>query len=170
MHWFLDPITNNYFNFEGRSTRKQYWMFTLYYIILAVVVGLVAYSIDTPLILDLYSLALLLPVLGLSVRRLHDIGKSGWWVLIGFIPLIGWIVLLVFYVTDSQPGKNQYGANPKGVTASEGAESSAPVNDTTPSSTASAPTAVPKPAQTESKEPELTTKPEEENQQKGYSS
>jgi len=64
----------------------------------------------------LYSLGVLIPGLAVSVRRLHDIGKSGWMLLIVFIPLVGWIWLLVLMVTDSEPGENQYGPNPKGIT------------------------------------------------------
>jgi uncharacterized membrane protein YhaH (DUF805 family) len=62
-----------------------------------------------------FALAIILPVLALGVRRLHDTNRSGWWVLLGFIPIIGSIVLFVFYVVDSTPGDNQYGPNPKGV-------------------------------------------------------
>lgn len=65
----------------------------------------------------IYSLAVLLPGLGVSVRRLHDSNRSGWWMLIGFIPILGSIVLLVFMLLGSTPGDNQYGANPKGIKA-----------------------------------------------------
>jgi uncharacterized membrane protein YhaH (DUF805 family) len=64
----------------------------------------------------LYALAIILPSLGVFVRRLHDTGRTGWWILIGLIPAIGGIVLFVFSVMDSQPGDNKYGPNPKGVT------------------------------------------------------
>ena len=67
------------------------------------------------LLSGIYTLAAIIPSIGVSIRRLHDIGRTGWWVLIGFVPLIGSIVLLVFALLDSQPGDNQYGANPKGV-------------------------------------------------------
>jgi uncharacterized membrane protein YhaH (DUF805 family) len=69
------------------------------------------------LLSGLYSLAILIPSLAVTVRRLHDTDRTGWWLLIGMIPLIGAIVLLVFMLLDSQPGDNQYGAHPKGVTA-----------------------------------------------------
>ena len=68
------------------------------------------------LLSGLYSLAVLIPSIAVAVRRLHDTGRTGWWLLIGFIPLVGIIVLLVFLFTDSQPGPNQYGPNPKGTT------------------------------------------------------
>jgi len=118
MNWYLDAW-KNYINFQGRARRKAYWMFVLFNIIAAVIVG----AIDNVLgltreggygpISGLYSLAVFLPGLALAVRRLHDTGRTGWWMLIGLIPVIGWIVLLIFFVTDSQPGSNQYGPNPK---------------------------------------------------------
>lgn len=118
MNWYLDAW-KNYINFQGRARRKAYWMFVLFNIIAAVlagvldgVLGLGGESGYGP-IGGLYSLAVFLPGLALAIRRLHDIGRTGWWMLIGLIPIIGWIVLLVFFVTDSQPGSNQYGPNPK---------------------------------------------------------
>jgi uncharacterized membrane protein YhaH (DUF805 family) len=65
----------------------------------------------------LFVLANILPALAVGVRRLHDTGRSGWWLLIALIPLVGVIVLIIFYVQDSQPGVNKYGPNPKGVVA-----------------------------------------------------
>ena len=118
MDWYLDAW-KNYINFQGRARRKAYWMFVLFNIIAAVlagaldgVLGLGGESGYGP-ISGLYSLAVFLPGLALAVRRLHDTGRTGWWMLIGLIPVIGWIVLLVFFVQDSQPGSNQYGPNPK---------------------------------------------------------
>ena len=118
MNWYLDAW-KNYINFQGRARRKAYWMFVLFNIIAAVlagaldgVLGLGGESGYGP-ISGLYSLAVFLPGLALAVRRLHDTDRTGWWMLIGLIPVIGWIVLLVFFVTDSQPGSNQYGPNPK---------------------------------------------------------
>ena len=118
MNWYLDAW-KNYINFQGRARRTAYWMFVLFNVIAAVlagvldgVLGLGGESGYGP-ISGLYSLAVFLPGLALAVRRLHDTGRTGWWMLIGLIPVIGWIVLLVFFVTDSQPGSNQYGPNPK---------------------------------------------------------
>ena len=118
MNWYLDAW-KNYINFQGRSRRKAYWMFVLFNIIAAVLAGVLDGLLGLggesgygP-ISGLYSLAVFLPGLALAVRRLHDTGRTGWWMLIGLIPVIGWIVLLVFFVTDSQPGSNQYGPNPK---------------------------------------------------------
>ena len=64
---------------------------------------------------EVYALAVLIPGLAVSVRRLHDTNRSGWWILTGLVPILGWIALLIFYVEDSRPGANQYGPNPKGV-------------------------------------------------------
>jgi uncharacterized membrane protein YhaH (DUF805 family) len=118
MNWYLDAW-KNYINFQGRARRKAYWMFVLFNIIAGIlanvvdnVFGLSGQSGYGPLS-GLYTLAVFLPGLALAVRRLHDTDRTGWWMLIGLIPLIGWIVLLVFFVQDSQPGTNQYGPNPK---------------------------------------------------------
>ena len=127
MNWYLKVI-KQYADFEGRARRQEYWMFALINAIvslaligLAVVfVGAVKNDTGATLAMlfyamyGLYSLFVLIPGIAVTVRRLHDIGKSGGWFFIGFIPLIGGIWLLVLLVTDSQPGKNEYGPNPKG--------------------------------------------------------
>lgn len=118
MNWYLDAW-KNYVNFQGRARRKAFWMFVLFNLIAIFALNFIEGAIglrgegDYGILSGLYSLAVLLPALGLAVRRLHDTGRSGWWILIGLVPLIGGIVLLVFYVLDSQPGTNQYGPNPK---------------------------------------------------------
>jgi uncharacterized membrane protein YhaH (DUF805 family) len=94
-------------------------MFVLFNIIIAIVLSIIEEVIGISskpgqgILTNIYSLAILLPSLAVGVRRLHDIGRTGWWLLIGLIPLIGAIVLLIFAVQDSQPGTNQYGPNPK---------------------------------------------------------
>jgi uncharacterized membrane protein YhaH (DUF805 family) len=119
MNWYIDAW-KNYVNFQGRARRKAFWMFALFNIIaivaLTFVEGLIGLRGEGGygILSGLYSLAVILPALALAVRRLHDTGRSGWWILLGLIPLVGPIVLIVFYVTDSQPGTNQYGPNPKG--------------------------------------------------------
>lgn len=106
---------SNYVNFSGRARRSEYWFFALFYVIVLVVTSVIDQVIGTyPLLYALAALALFLPNLGLSVRRLHDTGKSGWLVLIGLIPLVGFILLIVWYCADSEPD-NQYGPNPKGL-------------------------------------------------------
>ena len=118
MNWYFDAW-KNYVTFTGRSRRKAYWVFFVFNVIATIlanlidnVLGLAGQSVYGPVSM-LYALAVFLPGLALAVRRLHDTGRSGWWMLLGFIPLIGWIVLLIFFVTDSQPGSNPYGPNPK---------------------------------------------------------
>lgn len=106
--------------FDGRSTRSEYWLFTLGNMLAGVIFGL----LGAELLSALYTLAALIPGIAVSVRRLHDIGRSGWWLLIVLLPIVGLIVWIVFMVTDSQPGGNQYGGNPKGeigVAVAEGA-------------------------------------------------
>ena len=119
MSWYL-TVLKKYAVFSGRARRKEFWMFFLFNVIfsfLAVildnVLGTVSEDTGYGIIYSLYTLAVLLPGLAVLVRRLHDIGKSGWWIFISLVPLIGSIVLLVFLATDSQPGENQYGPNPK---------------------------------------------------------
>ncbi|MCO6552162.1 MAG: DUF805 domain-containing protein [Gilliamella sp.] len=116
MNWFIDCITKNYANFNGRARRKEYWMFVLFYIILTFITIIIDKMIGSPLaITAILVLALFLPSLAVTVRRLHDTSKSGWWILLQFIPYIGGIIILVFCVMDSTPGSNQYGENPKGL-------------------------------------------------------
>ncbi len=112
--YFLDVIKTKYAFFEGRARRKEFWFFILFYIILSIPFSLIDSLLGTSGILQgLYALVLLLPGIGLSIRRLHDTGRSGWWLLVGLVPLIGAIVLIIFYVQDSKPGSNQYGPCPK---------------------------------------------------------
>jgi len=112
MDWYL-KVLKNYVNFTGRARRKEYWMFALFSAIISIVLMLIEYLIGLPQSLSsLYSLAVLLPGLGVGVRRLHDTGRSGWWLLLALVPFIGAIVLIVFFCLDSTPG-NDYGPNPK---------------------------------------------------------
>jgi len=121
MSWYV-AVLKKYAVFTGRARRKEYWMFALFNIIFLIVAAILDNLIGTAnpntgygLIYFLYALAVFLPGLGVLIRRLHDIGKSGWWFFIALIPLIGGIWLLVLLVTDSQPGENQYGPNPKAI-------------------------------------------------------
>lgn len=110
-------LTVNYCNFKGRSSRSEYWWFALFNIIVGVVLGIVLGIIGVSEnvingISSLLTLALFLPGLGLSVRRLHDIGKSGWWLFLALIPLVGAIILFIWYCKDSELEVNQYGPVP----------------------------------------------------------
>ncbi|HEY3115437.1 MAG TPA: DUF805 domain-containing protein [Chloroflexota bacterium] len=105
---------NKYATFTGRAARAEFWYFALFRLIVAIVAGILDNAIfrgASPLG-AITSLALLLPSLAVSVRRLHDLDKSGWWVLIGFIPVVGWIVLLIWNVNRGTVGPNQYGEDP----------------------------------------------------------
>lgn len=113
MQWYL-KVLKNYVGFSGRSRRMEYWMFMLVNIIISVVLVILDAILETSSLLNgLYSLAVLLPSIAVTVRRLHDIGRSGWWILISLIPLVGAIILLVFTCLDSEPHDNEYGPNPK---------------------------------------------------------
>lgn len=104
---------SKYATFSGRSSRSAYWWWTLFYLLVIVGASILDAVVKTPVISGLTALALFLPNLAVLVRRLHDIDRSGWWVLIGLIPLVGAIVLIVFACTDSGP-PNQYGDGPDG--------------------------------------------------------
>ncbi len=106
--WFLDPVREHYFDFEGRVTRQAFWMFTLWYFIINV-----ALSIVSDAVAGLFSLAVLLPSIAIGARRLHDIGMSGWWQLIGLIPIVGWIALMVLLAKQGIAGPNEYGTDPR---------------------------------------------------------
>lgn len=119
MNWYLH-VLKNYATFSGRARRKEYWMFFLISALISIVLTLLdillgTYSMEyeAGLFSGLYSLLILVPSIAVVVRRLHDTDRSGWWILISLIPLIGVIVLFVFICLDSQPGTNRFGANPK---------------------------------------------------------
>ncbi|MFE7860696.1 DUF805 domain-containing protein [Streptomyces sp. NPDC057403] len=115
MSWFIEAL-KKYAEFSGRSRRKEYWMFALFVGIIDVILAVVPIASKTPALfalLGIFYLAILVPSLAVGVRRMHDTGRSGWWLLIGAVPFIGGIWLLVLTCLDSQPGPNQYGPNPK---------------------------------------------------------
>ena len=121
MKWFLEALTKKYATFAGRARRSEYWYFVLFYVLAIVALAIVdgfagtfSEEAEIGLFSGLFVLATFVPSLAVMVRRLHDTDRSGWWVLINFIPLIGAIVLIVFTVLDSQPGANRFGPNPKG--------------------------------------------------------
>jgi uncharacterized membrane protein YhaH (DUF805 family) len=106
MHWFIDPIKNHYADFNGRIGRQEYWMFFLFCFLLNVLFEIV--NIDV--LAMVVSLALFVPSIGMASRRLHDTGRSGWWQLLWLIPIIGWIILIVWLATKTEPIDNAYGA------------------------------------------------------------
>lgn len=117
----IQTVFSKYATFEGRARRSEYWYFMLFVFcvnfiirILAMIAGdnnMLATIVGA--VSAIFALAILVPQIAVGVRRLHDIGRSGWFYLIGLIPFIGWIFMLVWFCTDSQPGDNQYGPNPK---------------------------------------------------------
>jgi uncharacterized membrane protein YhaH (DUF805 family) len=112
MYWYL-KVLKNYVGFQGRAARKEYWMFVLIHFIISIVLSIVETIADlTGILTGIYALAVLLPSLAAIVRRLHDTGRSGWWIFISLIPLIGSIILIVFACQDSQEDGNKYGLNP----------------------------------------------------------
>jgi len=138
MNEYLNVIRNNYANFQGRARRREYWMFTLINSVILILLqipvqgaviamaaqsdananpsaGLTGVTLIFLILLVVYSLAVMVPSIAVTVRRLHDTSKSGWWYLLNLIPL-GSLVILVFMVLDSEPGSNKWGPNPKGVT------------------------------------------------------
>nr|WP_321247474.1 DUF805 domain-containing protein [uncultured Psychroserpens sp.] len=121
MYWYLQVIRYNYANFSGRARRKEYWMFVLVQVIIFIIVMMYASLVDdffdTPVVgsvLGVYILATLIPWLALNVRRLHDIGKSGGYIFINLIPIIGRIWYIVLVATEGEYGANYYGPDPKG--------------------------------------------------------
>ena len=113
MDWYM-AVLKKYADFSGRARRREYWMFVLINFLIGCGLAVIAAFAQSLNFLSwLYTLAVLVPSIAVSVRRLHDTGRSGWWLLIGLVPLVGLIVLLVFFFQDSAPGDNQYGRNPK---------------------------------------------------------
>ena len=113
MEWYLG-VFKKYAVFSGRARRKEYWMFALINLLITLAVGAIETYVGSPGTVGmLYSLAVLIPSLAVSVRRLHDTGRTGWWLLIALIPLIGGIVLLVFMVQEGKEDNNDFGENPK---------------------------------------------------------
>jgi uncharacterized membrane protein YhaH (DUF805 family) len=118
LNWYL-YVLKNYAVFDGRARRKEYWMFVLFNLIFSILAGIIDdilglnFESGGGMIGSLYGLAVLIPSIAVSVRRLHDVGRSGWFILINLIPIIGWIWYLVVVCTDSDAGINKYGPNPK---------------------------------------------------------
>lgn len=113
-NWFLNPVMNHYVDFEGRATRQAYWMFVLVQFIIYFSLSLIEGITDLDYMTVAFSVMVFLPSLAIGVRRLHDIGKSGWWFLLSFIPFIGVIILIVFLAKKGNPQANAYGS-PDGI-------------------------------------------------------
>ncbi len=118
MNWYL-AVLKKYVVFEGRARRKEYWIFFLVNLIATFILAVIDGATGTfdaeaglGLLGTIYALAVLLPSLAVAVRRLHDTDRSGWWLLLIFLPIIGFIVLLVFMVLQGTPGHNRFGEDP----------------------------------------------------------
>lgn len=123
MNWYVE-VLKKYAVFVGRSGRPEYWYFALFNFIISIVLGFIDGVIGSSgavggigVFGGLYGLAVLVPGIGVSIRRLHDTGRSGWWLLISLVPFVGFIVVLVFMVLESDAGENQYGASPAAIAA-----------------------------------------------------
>lgn len=134
MKWYLKVVRDNYANFDGRARRQEYWMFVLFNLIfvfaIAMLSGVLAALFNAPGFMGLYVIYLLgvfIPSLAVAVRRLHDTGKSGWFYLVGLIPLIGGIWLFVLFVTEGDKGPNEYGPDPKSENFEEISEIGKPI-------------------------------------------
>jgi uncharacterized membrane protein YhaH (DUF805 family) len=113
VNWWKVVVLQRYAQFTGRAGRPEFWWFFLANLIISVVLSLLGRASVTVSIISLaYSLAVLVPSIAVGVRRLHDTDKSGWWILLGLIPLVGFIVLLVLFVLEGTPGSNRYGPPP----------------------------------------------------------
>lgn len=115
MDYYLDAI-KKYIVTSGRASRKEYWMFVLFNVIIMFFVSLIDSFLGSPtnksgdgILSRVYEVFIFLPTVAITVRRLHDIGKSGWWFLISIIPVIGWIVMLVYTLRVGDSGNNEYG-------------------------------------------------------------
>jgi len=119
--WFVDVLKNKYALFTGRARRKEFWMFSLFNFLVSVVISIVAAILGNIPVLGMilgflpliYCLAVFVPGLALGIRRLHDTNRSGWFLLLGFIPIVGAIILIIFFVLEGDKGQNQYGPDPK---------------------------------------------------------
>ncbi|MDG6881427.1 Inner membrane protein yhaH [Phocoenobacter uteri] len=118
MNWYLE-VLKKYAVFNGRARRKEYWFFILFSTVVSFIlsildnlIGFIDYNSGLGILGGIYSLAILIPSIAVSVRRLHDINRSGWWMLITFIPVIGLIVLFVFACLKGTEGENKYGDDP----------------------------------------------------------
>ncbi|WP_328999150.1 DUF805 domain-containing protein [Kribbella sp. NBC_00709] len=122
MQWYID-VLKKYAVFDGRARRKEYWMFVLFNVIASIILSILdkilgldfgsGSSSSSGWLSTIYSLAVLLPTIGVAIRRMHDTGRSGWWILINLIPCIGWIWFIVLAAQEGNAGDNAYGPDPK---------------------------------------------------------
>jgi len=111
LHWYTDVI-RKYAVFDGRAGRPEYWWFTLINFIISVVLDVVLRGAAGQLLGGIYALAVLLPSIGVAIRRLHDTNRTGWWLLVSLIPVVGWIWIIVLLALAGDGGPNKYGPPP----------------------------------------------------------
>lgn len=130
MQWYL-KVLRQYADFSGRARRKEFWMFVLFNAIAALILSILdnvlglnsgtvtasGFYYSAGILTSIYQLAVLIPTLAVNARRLHDTDRSGWWQLIALIPLVGIIILIVFWATEGNRGPNRFGTNPKELAA-----------------------------------------------------
>ena len=119
MYWFGEAL-RKYADFDGRARRLEYWVFAAVVYVGCVVLGGLGASEKSPALLVaafVFGVMLLLPGLAVTVRRLHDTDHSGWWSLVGLVPFFGTVVMLIFLLTESEPGQNRFGPCPKRIPA-----------------------------------------------------
>ncbi|MBE3510633.1 DUF805 domain-containing protein [Enterobacter cloacae complex sp. I2] len=113
MGWYL-KVLKKYFVFRGRACRREYWMFSLVSFLITLLLALLHIILDLHFdIQGIYQLLVLIPAIALASRRLHDTGRTAWWLLLSIIPLIGWLILLFFFCKQGNPGENRFGPDPK---------------------------------------------------------
>ena len=106
----VSTVFSKYAVFSGRARRSEFWWFILFNVIATAILGIIGRAvIGNDILADIYSLAVLIPTLSVSVRRLHDIDRSGWWLFLGLVPLVGGLVLLFWYIKQGTPGTNSFG-------------------------------------------------------------
>jgi uncharacterized membrane protein YhaH (DUF805 family) len=125
MQWYID-VLKKYVAFDGRARRKEFWMFTLFSVIISLILAIIdkVVGLDfnggrSGVLQSIYGLAVLLPTLSVSWRRLHDTNRSGWWMLL-YLTCIGIIVLIVFWALEGNAGDNKYGPDPKAAERGQG--------------------------------------------------
>ncbi len=111
MNWYLAAL-KKYVDFSGRARRKEYWFFFLFNIIIMIVLTAIDAMLGLGFLGLIYALAVILPAISVTIRRLHDTDRVGWWILIGLVPVVGGIILLVFMVLPGTSGDNQFGPDP----------------------------------------------------------
>jgi uncharacterized membrane protein YhaH (DUF805 family) len=111
--YYIAVLRNHFADFNGRATREEFWYYFLFNVVISTGLGLIGGLIGFDWLSSIYSLAVFVPTLALAVRRLHDIGKSGWWYCVVFIPLAGFIWLIILWAKEGMHGPNAYGVDPR---------------------------------------------------------